>query len=302
MIKTKNEFSFEEIETKLSEYRQNLLQIETILEREKEKSVQLQSGNASLNRINDLLNLKKDLIIAVNFQEDLKRFKFQTDPSIFNIHMLVPSLHTGKICQAYFELEQKWYLAMVNQINQTEQTAEITWLGFKDKATLQWAFIKVQDTLKADDLEVGMSCEAVYYEEGKWYAAEIEKISEHGVHVKYKKYEDIEVVSFDSIRITPEQKLANYKKREQENPKKNPKDQEKEMEFKIPDYLKVTPADNEAQRLSKRKRVKSMKNNHKIKVLEKFSKEKQDDWLNFSQKVNKGGKGIGSSLNKIEKK
>ena len=74
------------------------------------------------------------------------------------------------------------------------------------------------------------------------------------------------------------------------------------MEFKIPDYLKVTPADNEAQRLSKRKRVKSMKNNHKIKVLEKFSKEKQDDWLNFSQKVNKGGKGIGSSLNKIEKK
>jgi len=287
MHKPKSDLTFEEIDQKITEYKQNLLQIETILDREKEKSTQLQSGNVSLNRINDLLNLKKDLIQAINFQEDLKKFKFQTDPNIFNSSPLIQNLHQGKICQAFYEAEFKWYMAMINLINQTDQTAEITWLGFKEKTTLPWAYIKVQDSLKPEDLEVGMNCEAIYYEDGKWYLAAIEKISELGVHVKYKKYEDIEVVSFDSIRITPEQKLANIKRKEQEHLKQNSKDEAKELEFKIPDYLKISPADNEAQRLSKRKRVKSMKNTHKQKVLEKISKDKQDEWINFSQKTNK---------------
>lgn len=300
MNKQKNEFTFEEIEQKLTEYKDNLLQIETLLEREKEKSIQLQSGNFPLNRISDLLNLKKDLIIAINFQEDLKKFKYQNDPNIFNTQVLLP-FHIGKICQAYFESEARWYLAMLNQINQNDQTAEITWLGFKDKSTLPWPYIKVQDTLKPEELEVGINCEAVYYEDGNWYPAVIDKISEHGVHVKYKKYEDIEVVSFDSVRVTPEQKLANLKKKEQDGSKKREKDEDKETEFKIPDYLKISPADNDAQRLSKRKRVKSMKNNHKQKVLEKISKEKQEEWINFSQKVNKG-KGYGMPTHKIEKK
>jgi len=56
------------------------------------------------------------------------------------------------------------------------------------------------------------------------------------------------------------------------------------LDFKLPDHLKVTPADNEQQRLIKRKRAKSLKNTHKQKAIEKISKEKQDDWINFSQK------------------
>src|SRR5690606_35241801 len=113
-------------------------------------------------------------------------------------------------------------------------------------------------------------------EDGKWYNSTIEAISEHGVHVKYNKYDDIEVITFDSIRITPDQKLANQKRKETIKPINIEED-----EFKLPDYLKITPADNEAQRLSKKKRAKSIKQKHKQKIIEKISKEKQDQWLTF---------------------
>jgi survival-of-motor-neuron-related-splicing factor 30 len=295
-MKSKNETSIEEIEAKISEYKQNLLQIETILEREKEKTMQMQEA-VSLSRINDLINLKKDLILAISYQEDLKKFKTINDPNIFNTSPLISTIHTGKICTGFFEGESRWYLAIIHEINQNDQTANIQWLGFKENATLPFKFIKIQDTTDKADLEIGADCEAIYYEEGKWYQASIEKISELGVHVKYKKYEEVEVVSFDSVRITPDQKLANYKKKQELQKKGKESDT---LEFKIPDYLKISPADNEAQRLSKRKRVKSMKNNHKQKVIEKISNEKQQVWQNFAEKINKSKMSIPSQ--KIDRK
>ena len=157
-------------------------------------------------------------------------------------------------------------------------------------------------------MEVNMLCDAIYYEEGKWYNAMIETISEHGVHVKYKKYNDVEVVSFDSIRFTPEQNLLNMKKKEEALKKTKSEVSENDLEFKLPEYLKITPTDNEVQRLSKRKRVKSMKNTHKQKIIEKVSKDKQDNWLNHSQahamthKSNKSGGYVPLPLKKIDKR
>lgn len=288
MIKEKKseDFTMEEIECKLSEYRQNLSQIESILEREREKSLQVQSSNIS--RMNELQKLQKDLKNAISFHEEMKKFKLQTDPTIFNSAPLDPSM-VGRICTAYYEAEGQWFLAMINEVSEKDKTAEVTWLGYKDKSALPWLYIKVQEALKPEVLEVGMYCDAIYYEEGKWYQATIDAISEHGVHVKYKQYNDVEVVSFDSIRITPEQRLLNQKKKEQSQAKaaEKTKEDSEQWEFKLPDNLKITPADNELQRLTKRKKVKALKQTHKQKVMEKVSKEKQDEWLKFSQNVTK---------------
>jgi len=62
---------------------------------------------------------------------------------------------------------------------------------------------------------------------------------------------------------------------------------ENELELIIPDNLKISPADSEAQRLAKKKKVKALKNNFKQKLIEKETKEKQDLWLNFNQKATK---------------
>jgi len=281
--KKSEDLSIEEIEKKITEFKTNLSQVEAILEREKE------SKKLDSTRLDDLIKLQKDLKAAILFQEETRKFKISTSSTSFNNNPLFQE-DAGKICNAYYESENSWSTAMINQINLQDLTAEITWLGYKEKETLPFKFIKINEALKKEELEVGMMCEAIYYEDGKWYNGTIEMISEHGVHIKYSKYNDIEVVSFDSIRITPEQKLIYIKKKE--NQKNKPVDDD--LEFKVPEYLKITPADNEMQRLSKKKRVKAMKNTHKQKLIEKVNKEKQDEWINFSSKNKK--KGFGASL------
>ena len=39
---------------------------------------------------------------------------------------------------------------MINQINLQDLTAEITWLGYKEKETLPFKFIKINEALKKD--------------------------------------------------------------------------------------------------------------------------------------------------------
>jgi hypothetical protein len=271
--KADENISLEEIEKKLNEYKSNLNQVETLLDREKQTNP---------TKLNEAMKLNKELRSVIQYYEDLKKFKIQTSSFLLNTIPLTAA-DNGRICAAFYEDEKKWFNAIINQVDEKEQTAEITWLGYKTKETLPSKNIKVQEMMKQDELEPGIQCEAIYYEDGKWYNATIEQISEHGVHIKYLKYEDLEVVSFDSIRITPDQKQANLKRKELLSKAPDAEDEE----FKIPDYLKITPADSEAVRLSKRKRVKSIKNKHKQEVLEKISKEKQDGWLNFAQKAPK---------------
>jgi len=281
--KKSEDLSLEEIEKKIVEFKNNLSQVESILEREKE------SKKLDTNRLDDLIKLQKDLKAAIMFQEESRKFKIATSSTSFNNNPIFLE-DVGKICNAFYECENKWYTAMLNQVYLHDLTAEITWLGFKEKEVLPFKYIKINEPLKKEELEVGMMCEAIYYEDGKWYNATIQMISDHGVHVKYNKYDDKKVVSFDSIRITPEQKLMFQKKKEN---LKN-KTAEDDMEFKLPEYLKITPADNEMQRLSKKKRAKALKNSHKQKIIEKINKEKQDEWINFSSKNKK--KGFGASI------
>lgn len=283
-MKKSEDLSLEEIEKKIAEFKNNLSQVEAILEREKE------SKKLDTNRLDDLIKLQKDLKAAIMFQEESRKFKIATSSTSFNNNPIYLE-DVGRICNAFYESENKWYTAMINQVYLHDLTAELTWLGYKEKEVLPFKYIKINEPLKKEELEVGMLCEAIYYEDGKWYNATIQMISDHGVHVKYNKYDDIEVVSFDSIRITPEQKMLFQKKKEN---MKNKVASEDDMEFKVPEYLKITPADNEMQRLSKKKRAKALKNSHKQKIIEKINKEKQDEWINFSSKNKK--KGFGASI------
>jgi hypothetical protein len=275
MKSIKNEdLSIEDIDKKISEYKTNLSNIESILDREGQHKI-------TNTKINELIKNAKELKNVIAYQEDLRKYKITTSPTILNSVPLTES-DKGRVCVAYFEEEKKWFTAIINEV--FEDTAEITFLGYKEKATLPFKYIKVQEYAKQEDLVIGNQCEAIFYEDGKWYNATIDNISEHGVHIKYNKYDDVEVVSFDSIRFPPDVKLLNQKKIED---KAKQTTDNNIMEFKLPDYLKLDPTDNEAQRLSKRKRVKAMKQKHKQAIIEKVSKDKQDEWLKFSQNTPK---------------
>lgn len=277
------EMKIEEIQTAIEEYKKNLIEVDSIIEIEKQKTDPIKNISTSGN-LNDLLNLKSELKKAITYHEEVLKFKLNSENINFNDQPLHKS-DVGRICLAFYDEDQKWYTAMINEIDEETKKGEVTWLGFKEKTQLPYSHIKVQEKINPEEIETGYMCEAIYYEDGKWYPAVIETKSEHGVHVRYTKYEEVEIVSYDSIRFTPEQRQANL------NKKKNPK-QEVDINapFKLPDHLKMNPNDNEQQRLLKRKRVKQLKQNHKQKVIEIISKEKQEQWQNFNSKLNKSGK------------
>ena len=106
------------------------------------------------------MKINKELRYTIQYYEDLKKFKIQTSPLVFNNIALTIS-DNGRLCTAFFEDEKKWYTAIINQVDVKEQTAEITWLGYKTKEILPAKNIKVHEIMKVDDLEPGMQCEAI---------------------------------------------------------------------------------------------------------------------------------------------
>lgn len=73
----------------------------------------------------------------------------------------------------------------------------------------------------------------------RYYPGTIEKITEEGYHIKFKKYNNKEVVSIYYLREPRKLKLDS----------KDPKRMFEDLDdFKVPDNLKVLPSDNEQQR------------------------------------------------------
>ena len=43
---------------------------------------------------------------------------------------LVRSTHANTVCEAYFESEKTWFAALIQDIDEKEQEAEIAWIGY----------------------------------------------------------------------------------------------------------------------------------------------------------------------------
>lgn len=107
------EVSLEELERKLNEYKTNLSQVEAILEREK-------SSNPN-SKLDDIYKLQKDLKQAIIYQDDVIKFKLQTCNTNFSNIKLTKDMK-GRICQVFYEADQKWYSAIINEINEVNLT------------------------------------------------------------------------------------------------------------------------------------------------------------------------------------
>ena len=163
------DISLEELEKKLNEYKTNLSQVEAILEREK-------SSNPN-SKLDEIYKLQKDLKQAIIYQDDVIKFKLQTCNTNFSNIKLTKELN-GRICQAFYDPDQKWYTAVINEINEETQMAEITFLGYKEKDSIPAKYIKLFEMNDPEDLEIGMFCDAIFYGDGLWYPAIIEAMSE----------------------------------------------------------------------------------------------------------------------------
>ncbi|KAM3132252.1 hypothetical protein pb186bvf_015582 [Paramecium bursaria] len=212
----------------------------------------------------ELKGISDELLPAIEEQEN-KMTKINNQ---FSINRL-KSEDLDKLAKVFHQVDNKWYNAKINQIDIEEQEAEVQFIGYQDVHTLHAVFIKVQRVPDAELFQVATQCEAINPSDGRYYPAQIEKISDEGYHIRFKKTNVKEIVSLHYLRAAKVKTLENVTVGDQ---------------FQIPDNLKILQTDNEQQKLAKRKKVKALKQTFRQSQIEKETQESSMKWKQFSQK------------------
>lgn len=125
---------------------------------------------------------------------------------------------------------------------------------------------------------------AINPNDGKWQGAFIEKISEQGYHIKFRKSNNKEVVPIYFLRESRSHPSLNSTSLKMGNTPVP-------LELSIPDHLKIKPNDSAEERQSKRKRIKHLKKRHKNGVIERELKTKKGKWQLFNERSKLKAKG-----------
>lgn len=306
--------TIDDIASTIHAYRQNLAQIQSTIDIEgtnRDDSVEDAAKKKAL------VKLKKDLLNAIAFFESALAYK-QTQKE-FNKDADISDTHLHKCANVYYEPDDTWYNAVIKDINHKHKTCTVEYFGYKEDdvhSVVPFKYVKPHPALNVEEMFSGMACDVIYKEDGQWYGATVQRVSELGVHIKYNKYDTEEIVQCDYLRETPEQKVKNWNLKEQLKKEKESALKAKvdlvtidgeEIQthathndsnsnnvgntnngnalFNIPEKLKINPNDSEEQRLLKRKRVKQLKNKQKQKEIEKITQEKQQNWIDFNKKL-----------------
>ena len=259
----------EAMQKALSELKKKLQQLDELITREACKS---------MDKANDYIKIRTEMKYQHDeLKEELDRI-LSTKEEGFSIKILTLSM-ADTYCDAYFELDKNWYPAHIISVNEPQQTADVMWLGYKERAILSSKFIKVYDPIPDKEFSEGKQCECLYRTEGQWYKCVIEKVLDDSVIVRYKKWH--EQIPKALVRKVYD---ATGKRTEADE------------DLKIPESLKVKPSDTEHQRKIKKKKVKALKHQFKIKKIEKFEKDKQNTWQQFANTNKSYNKAKESSL------
>ena len=97
------------------------------------------------------------------------------------------------MCRGWYEKDQRWYHAQIDEIDTNTQMASVSWIGYNITSKLHAIYIRMLPVPDASRLQQGNLCEAINPADGKWQGAFIEKISEQGYHIKLRKSNNKEV-------------------------------------------------------------------------------------------------------------
>jgi len=272
----KQAFTLKDIEHLLAETNTQLKQVESVLEKENK------ADQKNAKRISDYKKLQADLTNKKFTLENARDSLLKAEGYREEIMQLNSAPLTkndmNKICAALFEEDKKWYAARILTVDETNQTAEIFWIGAKEKTILPAKFIKIQKIPEPSELSSGTYCEAIYTEDGRWYPCIIERLVEDGYQIKFKKYGTQIAVPIEYIRTTKDGKAI-----------KRPF--EEMTTFKTPDHLKIKPTDTPEQKKQKKKKIKAIKQHLKIKAADKEANERKEGWKMFNMNATERGKG-----------
>lgn len=256
--------SFEQIQTKLDEYKENYTKVQTALLKNNETA---HDDLAKTQRSKDLQSLLQDIEKAIAYHQDLLKFsKDQVETYFTSIRLQASDI--GKKCNLYYEKDQNWYPGEISSVNVNNQTAEVLFFGFAEHHQLPASYIQILIPPKVSDLSEGKVIEALL-PDGKWHYASIESISGSNIIVRIARWGHIHEVTVDAIRLVSEEGNASLLEKDK---------------FTVPEKFKILPNDPENVRLKKKKKVKAMRKAWRTSQIEKETKVYVSSWKNFQQK------------------
>ena len=245
---------------KIIEYKSNIIKTDALLAIEKDEAIQ-----------EELTKVRASLIQAISYEEDIIKFTQNSDEYYFSPDILDHTV-IDRLCRVYIQSENKWFHAKIESVDMETQEAEVTLIGPNDRIKVHSCFVKLLPMPDPMSFQVGTHCEAIYSGDGRYYPCVIEKIVDGQYHIKFRRYNNKEVVSL-------------YHLREVENDEDMNPNVGDMKEFKIPEHLKILPNDSEAERKKKKKKIKALKQAFKNQQLEKVVEEKKNAWGAFTQKA-----------------
>jgi survival-of-motor-neuron-related-splicing factor 30 len=132
-----------------------------------------------------------------------------------------------------------------------------------------------QDIALRKGFYVGMPAEAKW-SDGQWYPAKISDINANGFFVIFDGFEEPEQVSPDDIRPRQDKTFLPRKRKE-------PETSSSFVLQNIPKSLQILPTDSESVRKAKKKRIKALKAQARLKQAEEERNARKQAWQNFLQ-------------------
>jgi len=132
-------------------------------------------------------------------------------------------------------------------------------------------------------LTEGSTCIAQYSTDGKWYEAVIEKITPNGVIVVYIGYGNKEELTWAHIKHPVEKEVS-------EKSRKRPLEKETVTTASgvhIPKALEIQPSDSADVRAVKKKKIKAIKSQNRLKEIEDDRNVRQQTWKDFAKVASK---------------
>ncbi|PFH34727.1 malic enzyme [Besnoitia besnoiti] len=191
-------------------------------------------------------------------------------------HLSGGSSVVGRTCLA--EYEGKKFYAEILDLKKSKQGERVLveFIGWKNQQEYPVHQVQLLSPVAPSAVPPGTAAQAIFSEDGKWYDCVVDEHTTSGYKVTYTEYGNSEEVKFDQVRL---------KKPKKDAPKRRVKEIITPGGYKIPQYLAIKPTDTEAQKNSKKRRVKAIKAQQQLEMAEKDAEDRAKSWQKFNKRA-----------------
>ncbi|GAM23158.1 hypothetical protein SAMD00019534_063330 [Acytostelium subglobosum LB1] len=278
--------TLQELKNKLDDDRQQLQEIEALLE-EDPSNEELHTLKAELV---DLIKKSSDLIVGKERELSAATAAQATATSSSHANSNTPLYNAAAVSSPTSQTNHSDTLSSSSIAAAAAAAIGITGTSSSTKSSLSattntttTATLSSPADSTVFKLMVGTKCEGKYSVDGVWYDAVIDEINKDGSYkVTYTEYGNSETLNVSDIRPVTRQKVAGTVQ-DQSSRYTTAADSLQQ----IPKHLKILPDDSEEVKKQKQKKIHLIKSQNRLYKADEESKKKKQAWQDFQNKPKK---------------